>query len=831
MPWMGDAHNRYYAEGGTVTDQQIREWYEANRGAENFGELARREMENSGLTNERVNAALTAPVMPDFNNAPQLSADLSNAELSQIYQANNGDPAAVNKAIAARLTTPSTYSDYGGGDNFTPYDPMTMADGIRRGLEQHLHTAGNRMSRDDFLKKYGTTFVADDKGGNAASEVAGVDVAGYYDRYLAPGAKGNLVSGFFEGPNPDGTYQMPDFGAGKYSDANPYFDAWDNVKPHPESQRGNGWDEAWKTVGRPVATAVAMYYGLPLLAGAGGAGAAATAGAGTAAPGLAGMVGMNAGMGATALNAGALNAGMTALRGGNLEDSLRSGLVGAALSPVGTMAGKAATSALGSTVTNPNLLKAVGTVAGNTAVGGAGAALTGRDIGKGLTSGALNGLVSAAGSYVGGQAAQAAGGNKLVGGAAAIGTQAALTGRKIRPEQLIGLGLDGIAAKVDGVDPALAKSILSVLVARDPTNAAARIALNNIVRTGAVMGKPTRRNASGGHIKRNFYEGDFVDSGENSGDGGDSITFGWEPTVDDEEVVNPIVDDSPMPYRPSIDSEAANHEGQTYEAAYKAYLEQLAIAEYIQRYENDPNQTNAETMRLLRNNEMLANGESPLSWGELEGIDTNNSNTGGKSGKNSGFDWGSLLKALTGLAAVNEATRANSGASNTAAYGTPESLRTGTATSVDPTDYKYTFDPRTGKYTLVGDPAAAVVHGATGVDMYGANERAHIPAAAKGGAIQNAGLAAAHASTKPRFIQGAGDGLSDSVPVQMDDGGPGRLADGEFVIPADVVSGLGNGSSKAGAKLLYQMMDNIRKRAHGHTRQTRPIDPKKVLPA
>lgn len=342
------------------------------------------------------------------------------------------------------------------------------------------------------------------------------------------------------------------------------------------------------------------------------------------------------------------------------------------------------------------------------------------------------------------------------------------------------------------------------------------------------MGKPTRRNASGGHIKRNFYEGDFVDSGENSGDGGDSITFGWEPTVDDEEVVNPIVDDSPMPYRPSIDSEAANHEGQTYEAAYKAYLEQLAIAEYIQRYENDPNQTNAETMRLLRNNEMLANGESPLSWGELEGIDTNGGSAGGGG---SGFDWGSLLKALTGLAAINEATRANSGASNTAAYGTPESLRTGTATSVDPTDYKYTFDPRTGKYTLVGDPAAAVVHGATGVDMYGANERAHIPAAAKGGAIQNAGLAAAHASTKPRFIQGAGDGLSDSVPVQMDDGGPGRLADGEFVIPADVVSGLGNGSSKAGAKLLYQMMDNIRKRAHGHTRQTRPIDPKKVLPA
>lgn len=802
MPWMGDAHNRYYAEGGTVTDQQIREWYEANRGAENFGELARREMENSGLTNERVNAALT-PVQQ----APQWQGGEGGNWVVQ-------DPGATDRAAAFQA--------------------------LERARQQHT---------------YNNFAAANPLDANAATgRGTGTDVAQYSDR------KQTLQEFLTENAafiNPDGTIKSPEQGGNYHYAGQNALDVYNSTIGRKETPAAGGswgdWFEAPEAAPNAVSLAwvpgvenkgsflqnlakvglagAGMYFGLPALLGAGGAGAAAAAGAGTAAPGLAGMVGMNAGMGATALNAGALNAGMTALRGGNLEDSLRSGLVGAALSPVGTMAGKAATSALGSTVTNPNLLKAVGTVAGNTAVGGAGAALTGRDIGKGLTSGALNGLVSAAGSYVGGQAAQAAGGNKLVGGAAAIGTQAALTGRKIRPEQLIGLGLDGIAAKVDGVDPALAKSILSVLVARDPTNAAARIALNNIVRTGAVMGKPTRRNASGGHIKRNFYEGDFVDSGENSGDGGDSITFGWEPTVDDEEVVNPIVDDSPMPYRPSIDSEAANHEGQTYEEAYKAYLEQLAIAEYIQRYENDPNQTNAETMRLLRNNEMLANGESPLSWGELEGIDTNGGSAGGGGGGGSGFDWGSLLKALTGLAAVNEATRANSGASNTAAYGTPESLRTGTATSVDPTDYKYTFDPRTGKYTLVGDPAAAVVHGATGVDMYGANERAHIPAAAKGGAIQNAGLAAAHASTKPRFIQGAGDGLSDSVPVQMDDGGPGRLADGEFVIPADVVSGLGNGSSKAGAKLLYQMMDNIRKRAHGHTRQTRPIDPKKVLPA
>lgn len=83
----------------------------------------------------------------------------------------------------------------------------------------------------------------------------------------------------------------------------------------------------------------------------------------------------------------------------------------------------------------------------------------------------------------------------------------------------------------------------------------------------------------------------------------------------------------------------------------------------------------------------------------------------------------------------------------------------------------------------------------------------------------------------PRFVQGGGTGLSDSVPVQMDDGGEGRLADGEFVIPADVVSGLGGGSSAAGSKMLFDMMERIREQAHGKTQQIRPVDPQQVLPA
>jgi len=67
-----------------------------------------------------------------------------------------------------------------------------------------------------------------------------------------------------------------------------------------------------------------------------------------------------------------------------------------------------------------------------------------------------------------------------------------------------------------------------------------------------------------------------------------------------------------------------------------------------------------------------------------------------------------------------------------------------------------------------------------------------------------------------RFLSGGGDGVSDDIPAVIGDSQPAKLADGEFVIPARVVSELGNGSSKAGAKQLYAMMDRVQK-ARGTT--------------
>jgi hypothetical protein len=83
----------------------------------------------------------------------------------------------------------------------------------------------------------------------------------------------------------------------------------------------------------------------------------------------------------------------------------------------------------------------------------------------------------------------------------------------------------------------------------------------------------------------------------------------------------------------------------------------------------------------------------------------------------------------------------------------------------------------------------------------------------------------------PRFLSGGGDGMSDSIKANIDGKQEARLADGEFVVPADVVSHLGNGSSKAGAKKLYAMMDKIRKARTGRTRQAPEVNAQRYMPA
>ena len=82
-----------------------------------------------------------------------------------------------------------------------------------------------------------------------------------------------------------------------------------------------------------------------------------------------------------------------------------------------------------------------------------------------------------------------------------------------------------------------------------------------------------------------------------------------------------------------------------------------------------------------------------------------------------------------------------------------------------------------------------------------------------------------------RMLKGPGDGMSDSIPASIGSKQPARLADGEFVVPADVVSHLGNGSTDAGAKQLYSMMNKVRNARTGNSKQGKQIQPRKYLPA
>ncbi len=81
-----------------------------------------------------------------------------------------------------------------------------------------------------------------------------------------------------------------------------------------------------------------------------------------------------------------------------------------------------------------------------------------------------------------------------------------------------------------------------------------------------------------------------------------------------------------------------------------------------------------------------------------------------------------------------------------------------------------------------------------------------------------------------RYLSGATDGMADVIPARIDGGQEARLSDGEFVIPADVVSHLGNGNSDAGAKQLYGMMDDVRMARTGKKAQGTQIDPDKFMP-
>ena len=118
------------------------------------------------------------------------------------------------------------------------------------------------------------------------------------------------------------------------------------------------------------------------------------------------------------------------------------------------------------------------------------------------------------------------------------------------------------------------------------------------------------------------------------------------------------------------------------------------------------------------------------------------------------------------------------------------------------------YDPSTGMFTDL-EPYPAMRAGGV------------IPGLASQVRMQQGGM----------FLSGQGDGMSDSIKANIDGKMEARLSDGEFVIPADVVSGIGNGSSDAGAKRLHGMMDRVRTERTGRKMQAPEVDPAALMPA
>jgi len=126
-----------------------------------------------------------------------------------------------------------------------------------------------------------------------------------------------------------------------------------------------------------------------------------------------------------------------------------------------------------------------------------------------------------------------------------------------------------------------------------------------------------------------------------------------------------------------------------------------------------------------------------------------------------------------------------------------------------PREYDYP-EPIRGNEMRLRNPAGPIL-----------NDESYAKPYAQGGLM---GLA------KGRYLQGQTDGMADEIPARIGKDQPAALSHGEFVIPADVVSHLGNGNSDAGAKKLYSMMDKIRQARTGTKKQGKKINPDSFMP-
>jgi len=167
----------------------------------------------------------------------------------------------------------------------------------------------------------------------------------------------------------------------------------------------------------------------------------------------------------------------------------------------------------------------------------------------------------------------------------------------------------------------------------------------------------------------------------------------------------------------------------------------------------------------------------------------------------------------------------------------PESAVGGGASRSMP---NYSYNPQTQQFTGGNLPTGQIYLGGGQYGVDEATKRAQAEAAAAAasgmasGGISNARYNLGGYSDGGRLLRGPGDGVSDSIPAVIGKKQPARLADGEFVVPARIVSEIGNGSTEAGARKLYGMMDRVqaaRGKTVGKGRVAKNTRADKYLPA
>jgi hypothetical protein len=201
---------------------------------------------------------------------------------------------------------------------------------------------------------------------------------------------------------------------------------------------------------------------------------------------------------------------------------------------------------------------------------------------------------------------------------------------------------------------------------------------------------------------------------------------------------------------------------------------------------------------------------------------------------------GGLLNDTNNYPMAHNVTPTYNSATNTPYTQPVMHLAAGGATASDttaPTPASGAYD-QLGAYLQAMQAAQEQQAGQQALQQQTAQQQSLMPgpsiAAASGGMLYGAGggiSSLGHYSDGGQMLKGPGDGMSDSIPATINNKQPARLANDEFVVPADVVSHLGNGSSDAGAKKLYDMMDRVRRARTGTPKQAKAIHPDRYVPS